>query len=180
MLIASECEKHDGLHINAENLIVEIVKEDGTYAKEGETGRIIVTDLHNYGMPFIRYEIGDIAVFTGRKCSCGRGLPVIEDVVGRSLDMIKTPEGKIVPGEFFPHLMKEFKEIIKFQVVQKTLEDLQIKMVTTTELSDGSRRRLDREVRRVLGNKINVSYERVDDIPLTSTGKYRVTISRIL
>ena len=131
MLIASECEKHEGLHVNVENLIVEIVKEDGTYAREGETGRIIITDLHNYGMPFIRYEIGDLAVFTERRCSCGRGLPIIEDVVGRSLDMIKTPEGKIVPGEFFPHLMKEFKEILKFQVIQETLENLRIRMVTS-------------------------------------------------
>jgi len=179
MLIASECERHEGLHVNIENLVVEIIKDDGTHAREGEAGRIIVTDLHNYGMPFIRYEIGDIGVFTDRQCSCGRGLPIIEDVVGRSLDMLKTPEGKMVSGEFFPHLMKEFKEVVKFQVIQETLEDLQIMMVTSDELSDEALRRLDREVRRVFGNAIKVSYSRVDDIPLTSSGKYRVTISRI-
>ncbi len=179
MLIAAECEKHEGLHISAENLIVEIIKEDGTTAKEGETGRIIVTDLHNYGMPFIRYEIGDLGVATSKICSCGRGLPLIADVVGRSLDVIRTPEGKIVPGEFFPHLMKDFSDIARFQVLQEKLDHLVIKLVPTTELSEATKKRIDSEVRTVVGPTMVIKYEIVSDIPLTATGKYRVTISKL-
>lgn len=179
MLIAAECEKHEGLHVSAENLIVEIIKDDGTPAKEGETGRIIVTDLHNYGMPFIRYEIGDLGVATSRTCSCGRGLPLIADVVGRSLDVIRTPEGKVVPGEFFPHLMKDFADIARFQVIQEKLGLLIIKLVPITDLSDITKKRIDSEVRNVVGSTMYIKYEIVSDIPLTATGKYRVTVSKL-
>ena len=180
MLIAAECEKHEGLHISAENLIVEIIKDDGSPAKDGETGRIIVTDLYNYGMPFIRYEIGDLGVATSKACSCGRGLPLIADVVGRSLDVIRTPEGKIVPGEFFPHLMKDFSDIARFQVIQENLDLLVVKLVPTTELSDSTKKRIDSEVRDVVGPTMVIKYEIVSDLPLTATGKYRVTVSKLI
>jgi len=179
MLIAAECEKHEGLHVSAENLIVEIIKDDGTPAKDGETGKIIVTDLHNFGMPFIRYEIGDLGVATTRSCSCGRGLPLIADVVGRSLDVIRTPEGKIVPGEFFPHLMKDFSDIARFQVIQEKLDLLVIKLVPTTESIEITKKRIDSEVRKVVGPAMVITYEMVSDIPLTATGKYRVTVSKV-
>lgn len=180
MLIAAECEKHEGLHVSAENLLVEIIKEDGTTANDGETGRIIVTDFHNNGFPFIRYEIGDLGVATSKICSCGRGLPLIEDVVGRSLDVIRTPEGKIVPGEFFPHLIKDFRDVARFQVVQEKLNLLVIKIVPTGEFSESTKKRIDSEVRNVVGPTMVINYEFVVDIPLTATGKYRVTISRIV
>lgn len=179
MLIAAECEKHEGLHVSAENLIVEIIKDDGTPAKEGETGKIVITDLHNFGMPFIRYEIGDLGIATSRACSCGRGLPLIADVVGRTLDVIRTPEGKIVPGEFFPHLMKDFSDIARFQIIQEKLDLLVIKLVPTTELSESTKKRIDSEVRKVVGPAMVINYEIVSDIPLTATGKYRVTISKV-
>lgn len=179
MLIAAECEKHEGLHISADNLIVEIIKDDGTPAQEGETGRIIVTDLHNYGMPFIRYEIGDLGIATSRSCSCGRGLPLIADVVGRSLDVIRTPEGRIIPGEFFPHLMKDFVEVARFQVVQEKLDLLIVKIVPDGKLSASSKNIIDVEVRKKVGSAMIVKYEIVSEIPLTATGKYRVTVSNI-
>lgn len=179
MLIAAECEKHEGLHISAENLIVEIIKSDGTPAKEGETGKIIVTDLHNYGMPFIRYEIGDLGIATEKRCSCGRGLPLITDVVGRSLDMIKTPENKYVPGEFFPHLMKDFSDIRRFQVIQDQIDHLVIKLVPNDVFDPVVREKIDSQVRRMVGPNMHIEYMVVTDIPLTDTGKYRVTISKI-
>jgi phenylacetate-CoA ligase len=179
MLIAAECERHEGLHVSAENLIVEIIKEDGTLAQEGEIGKIVVTDLHNLGMPFIRYEIGDLAVATDKKCSCGRGLPMIAEVTGRTLDMIRTPEGKMVPGEFFPHLIKDFPEIYRFQVVQESLDSLVVKLVPVSEISEATRRSIDTEVRKIMGPAIDIRYETVSDIPLNATGKHRVTVSNI-
>lgn len=179
MLIAAECEQHEGLHISADNLIVEIIKDDGTPAQEGETGRIIVTDLHNYGMPFIRYEIGDLGVATSRSCSCGRGLPLIADVVGRSLDVIRTPEGKIIPGEFFPHLMKDFADVTRFQVVQEKLDLLIVKIVPDGQLNATTKTIIEAEVRKKVGSTMVVQYEIVSEIPLTASGKYRVAISKI-
>lgn len=179
MLIAAECEKHEGLHVSAENLIVEIIKEDGTPAKDGETGKMVVTDLHNYGMPFIRYEIGDLGIATSRTCSCGRGLPLIADVVGRTLDVIRTPEGKIIPGEFFPHLMKDFSDIARFQVIQEKLDYLIIKLVPSSGLTASTKERMENEIRKVVGQAMTIEYLIESDIPLTATGKYRVTISKV-
>ena len=179
MLIASECREHRGLHVNAENLVVDIVRDDGRPAGPGETGRVVITDLHNYGMPFIRYEIGDLGVASEAACPCGRGLPLLTDVVGRSLDMIKTPDGRFVPGEFFPHLMKEFSGVRRFQVVQRRLDRLAVKLVKDGQFQDRDLDMMRREIRKTLGPAVDVEFQFVDDIPLTRTGKFRVTVSEL-
>lgn len=178
MLIAMECEQHNGLHLSADNLYVEVVTE-GRPAKEGEAGDILVTDLHNFGMPFLRYRIGDMGVATNRRCSCGRGLPLIERIEGRVLDVIRTPEGRIVPGEFFPHLMKEFNAVKQFQVVQKRLDLLQIRLVLREGANGDTMRGMEREIRRVLGDRIQIHFESVSEIAQTASGKHRVTISEL-
>jgi phenylacetate-CoA ligase len=179
MLIGAECEKHEGLHVSLENLIVEIIGEDGAPAKLGEAGEIVITDLHNYGMPFIRYRIGDIGILSAKPCSCGRGLAMLKDVVGRSLDIIRTPDGRAVPGEFFPHLMKEFKGIEKFQVVQDRIDHLEVKVIKNSAFTDAEFRFMQNEIGKTIGTGVKVDYLFVNDIPLTRTGKFRVTVSEI-
>jgi phenylacetate-CoA ligase len=179
MLIASECEKHKGLHMNVENLFVEIIKEDGSPAQAGEMGDMVITDLHNYGMPFIRYKIGDLGIASSKQCSCGRGLPILEEVIGRSLDMIRTPDGRCVPGEFFPHLMKEFKWVKQFQVIQEDINNLIIKIVTTGDLKENEFKIMQNESYKVMGKNTGIDFRFVDHIPLTKTGKLRVTVSNI-
>lgn len=179
MLIASECERHAGLHVSMENLLVEIIKDDGTRAKEGETGKIIVTDLHNYGMPFIRYEIGDMGVATEKICTCGRGLTLIKDVVGRSLDMIEVSGGKKLPGEFFVHLMLDYPEVLKFQVFQSESKNITLKIVPTSAFKEDQVTNIISKIREVSGREINVDCQILDDIPLTESGKYRVAVSMV-
>ena len=179
MLIAMECEQHRGLHISADNLLVEVVRPDGRDAADGEVGEILVTDLHNYAMPFIRYKIGDMGVLSTRACPCGRGLPLLERVEGRILDVIRTPDGRTVPGEFFPHLLKEFSAICQFQVIQKTLEHLQIKLVLTDGDATTQLDQLRQEIRTTLGPAIHVELELVTQIPQTASGKFRVTVSEL-
>lgn len=179
MLIASECDKHRGLHINMENLLVEVLGDDGRPVKPGETGEIVITDLHNYGMPFIRYKIGDLGIATDRICSCGRGLPLIDKIEGRVLDTIRTPDGRVIPGEFFPHLMKDFEEVDKFQVIQEDIDGLTIKIVRRKEVSNDAMRSIRNDVVRIVGDKIKINFQFVPDIPLTQTGKFRVVISKI-
>lgn len=178
MLIAMECDRHSGLHISSDNLYVEVMVGDRP-AAAGEIGEIVVTDLHNFGMPFIRYRIGDLGITTSNTCTCGRGLSLLERVEGRVLDAVRTPDGRIVPGEFFPHLFKEFDSVKQFQVVQKTLQHLHIKVL----LRDGNRTddlaRLEIEIRKVLGTSIGVRIEVVSEIPLTASGKFRVTVSEL-
>jgi len=179
MLIASECEEHCGLHINMENLFVEIIKEDGSPALEGEIGEVVVTDLHNFAMPFIRYKIGDMAISTNKVCPCKRGLPLLADVTGRSLDMIVSIDGKYIAGEFFPHLMKDYKEVKKFQVLQDKEDHLVVKIIKAEVFSDSRLNLLKQAILHAVGQKMQVDILFVDDIPLTPSGKYRITVSEL-
>jgi phenylacetate-CoA ligase len=169
MSIGGECEHHSGLHINAENLLVETARPDGP-------SELLITDLHNFGMPFLRYEIGDVAELDNRICPCGRGLPLLHGIEGRILDMLQTVEGRMIPGEFFPHVMKDILEVREFQVEQKTLDSIVISAVLSTPLSEKSRTLLEGEIRKTFGDQTRVELNRVDAIPRLASGKRRVTI----
>ncbi len=178
MLIASECDRHEGLHVSAENLLVELLK-DGEPVRPGEIGEVVVTDLHNYGMPFIRYRTGDLAVKSERLCSCGRGLPLIDDVEGRTLDTIRACDGRMISGVFFPHLMKELKGIERFQVIQDKPDHLEIKIIRNDLFTDAELQFMKNEILKTVGAEMRIDLTYVDDILLTATGKFRVTISQL-
>jgi phenylacetate-CoA ligase len=177
-LIAMECE-HGGLHLSADNLYVEVLR-NGQPAKPGELGQVIVTDLHNFGMPFIRYEIGDAATVRTDACPCGRGLPMLDAVHGRVPDTIQTPDGKLISGIFFPHLLKEFDWIEQFQVVQKELASVQVKIITPDRpAAERGLPALRQQIAAVLGQAVRLDFEFVNEIPRTATGKHRPVISEI-
>lgn len=99
--IACECQEHMGLHISAENVYVEILRDE-VPVPIGEEGDIVVTNLNNYGMPFIRYHIDNIGQLSDVECRCGRGLPMLQTVHGRVSDLFKTKSGRTIHGEFLP------------------------------------------------------------------------------
>ena len=177
MLIASECEHRNGLHINADHLLVEKAGSDGL---GDEPGELLLTDLGNYGMPFMRYLNGDVGVLEeSRPCACGRGLPLMKSVDGRRLDMIRSPDGRVLPGEFFPHMLKDVAGIRRFQVVQSRLDALRLSIVAGPEFSAEQESYVRDEVTKMLGAGVRLELQLVDDIPLTATGKHRVTISEL-
>lgn len=178
MLIASECEHRDGLHVNADHLIVETLDANGMPSRDG-SGEVAITDLFNHGMPFIRYVNGDMATQRPRRCACGRGLPMLASVDGRKLDAIRTPDGHILPGEFFPHMLKDVPGLTRFQLVQRQLDRLDLSIVRGREFDDASLDYIRREVSRVLGDSAQLHCHFVDDIPLTRSGKLRVTVSEL-
>ena len=133
--IAHECEAHRGHHVNAESYIVEIMR-DGRPARPGETGEVLVTDLNNTCLPLIRYALGDLATATDPVCPCGRGLPLIGEIQGRTQAIIIGTNGCFLPGTFFAHLLKDYGHIIKqFQVVQERLGAMQFKVVSGARFS---------------------------------------------
>jgi len=170
MSLAGECEQRDGLHINSENVVVEAGSDID------EPANIIVTDLHNYGMPFIRYEIGDLGNLKDGRCACGRGLPRLRGIEGRVMDTLRTADGRVVPGVFFPHLLKEIPEVAQFRVEQQDRDRIVISAVMTRELSGPSRELLNREIGKVFGSEIKCDVEPVKEIPALASGKRRVTV----
>ncbi|HZN66418.1 MAG TPA: hypothetical protein VFB66_14110 [Tepidisphaeraceae bacterium] len=179
MLIGAECERHEGLHLTMEHLLVEVLDDDGNPTPDGEEGNVVVTDLFNYGMPFIRYVNGDRAIAGWGACSCGRGLPLLKKVVGRQLDVIHTPDGRKLPGEFFPHLIKDFAPVKRFVVIQDEPDHLEVRVVMGSEWNPGDRETILKRIRDVVGPDMRLDVQEVEDIPLTAVGKHRVVINRV-
>ena len=179
MLIACETDDRDGMLVNADHLVVELV--NASPGGDGcETGDLAITDLHNLGMPFIRYVNGDVATRKGPWRSAGsRGLPRLERIEGRRLDAIRTTDGNVLPGEFFPHMLKDVAGVRRFQVVQDSLDHFTLNIVPGAEFGADQEAYVRREIIKVLGSDASLALRRVDDIALTASGKFRVTVSRL-
>ncbi len=176
--IAGECDRHQGMHINMETIYMEVIK-DGKAAKPKELGEVVLTDLTNYSMPFIRYKNDDIGSFSGRTCECGRGLELLDRVEGRVLDTIKTPDGKLIPGEFFIYWFMGFDEIKQFQIRQDSLDKMTVTMVQGRALTEARQKTLLEVIKKIMGHEISIDFRFVDNIPLTPTGKFRVVVSHV-
>ena len=174
---AGECPEHSGYHLAIENAVVEFIRDD-EHVESGEMGKIIITDLSNYAMPLIRYEIGDLGVPSDEICSCGRGLPLMKKVVGRVTDIITTKDDKYVHGEFFTHLFYDTRGIKQFQFIQKTKEYAILKIVKKINYSQAELDKIINQIYEQCGD-IRIDVEFVESIPLTSSGKYRFTISEV-
>jgi len=176
--LAYECPQHHGYHISMENVVLEFVKDNGQMVNPGELGKVLVTDLHNYAMPFIRYEIGDLAIPSSRDCPCGRSLPLIESIEGRITDIIVCQRGFIL-GTLFPHLLKDFS-VRQYQVIQESLDKIIIKIVPAEGFSQGQSQNIVETVQHLTGPSAEVEIDLVDDIPPSKlSGKRRVVISKV-
>ena len=183
MLIASECEAHAGMHLSAENLLVEIVvTENGRQraAKPGEVGEVVVTDLHNYGMPFIRYANGDLAVAgPSEPCACGRTLPRLSAVEGRVTETLRNGAGAQVSGLIFNVIFAGAlaQRVRQFQVVQHRDGAVTLKLVpvATGSFDDAARDHIVKNVAKYLTG-VEVRTQVVSEIPLTKTGKRQVVV----
>ena len=179
MLMGAECDKHAGLHLSAENLLVEVIGDDGRPANDGEEGNVVVTDLTNFGMPFIRYVNGDRAIAGYRTCGCGRGLPLLRQVAGRQADILRTPSGRILTGLFFPHFLKDFPAIERYQVTQEAIDEVRLDVVLRRDRSSFDRSLVREGIASYLGSDVRLEVAEVDHIPLTSAGKHRVVVSKL-
>jgi phenylacetate-CoA ligase len=176
--IASECREHDGLHISSDRLFLEVVDDQDRPCAPGETGRILVTDLDNYGMPLIRYDIGDRAVVSERSaCACGRGLPMLESIEGRTLEIVVTPDGRQIGGTFWTLLLRSRPGFDQFQVVQEDVGGVTIKFVANSELTQSSLEYFRSRIEEYCGHDFRVEYAQQEKIDLTGSGKQRVIIS---
>jgi phenylacetate-CoA ligase len=180
MLIAAECAAHQGLHVSMENLVLEVVVRDGETerpARPGELGEVVITDLHNYGAPFIRYVNGDMAVeLPPTQCGCGRWLTRLQGVEGRSTDTLRDGEGRPVGGMFFIVLFSVLAHKVRgFQVVQHQDRSIDLKLVPTGEWEDGFLETVMRKCQRALPG-VPLRTQIVEDIPAGPGGKQHVVV----
>jgi phenylacetate-CoA ligase len=175
--VAHQCEQRQGLHINADRCLVEILDDEGRPCRPGKSGEIVVTDLDNYGMPLIRYRIGDRGRFASKTCSCGRGLPLLEEVEGRTLDLIKACNGWASGGTFWTILFKSRPGIKVFQVVQTELDGITVKYVRDPNVKEIPLDFFSENIRAKYGTAFRIIYEEVDRIEKTASGKTRIVVS---
>jgi phenylacetate-CoA ligase len=178
--IASECEKHDGLHVSMFMHYIEILDDDLLPCGEGETGNLYVTLLTNYTMPLIRYRIGDMAKATSKQCPCGRGLPLIREVVGREMDNFIAPGGKMVPGGLFVYCLGiAIKDgmIDKFQVLQRAPDKIEIlAVVRDKEALTANKHHIEKPLRKAMGPACKITWKHVSKIPQSKSGKTLNTV----
>ncbi len=179
--IAYECDRHTGHHVIAEGYIVEILV-DGRAARPGELGEVVVTDLNNYIMPFIRYRIGDLAYAADASlpCPCGRGLPRIGAVEGRVQSIVLGANGVAMPGSFFSHVLKDYGyALTRFQIEQQAPDEMIFRYVPAARFHPRVIQEVFTLFRSYLGPGMRIREEAVDRIELVRTGKHQTVISRL-
>ena len=173
--IASECDKGEGMHINAENIYVETEWIESHYGSE----RIIVTSLHNFAMPFLRYDMQDVGSSTNIKCTCGRNLPLLKEVSGRTSNFFLTADCKYIHGEYFTHLLYGSQGIENFQLIQETINKFDLKIVRNSKFNKKSIKPLLEGISNVFGANSKVEISLVKSIPNEVSGKYLFTKSKV-
>lgn len=177
--IAAECAHQQGMHIQEDAYIVEVLQGDRR-VEDGTPGEIVITDLFNYAMPLIRYRIGDVGVIVPEECRCGRTFSCLKITHGRVLDVVVTRAGALLPGEYFPHLFKEVeRDVAAFSVHQRSLDRIDIELVVRGEPGEGLESYLAKHILAKVGADVEIRFQRVNQLTREASGKFRPTRSDV-
>jgi phenylacetate-CoA ligase len=172
-----ECEE-GRMHVSADYVHLELLR-NGQPVPPGEVGEIVITPLFNYGMPLIRYQIGDMGIAASQvPCACGRGLPLIERVLGRTSDMLVNTRGEFFHGEYFSHLFYHQPGVRQFQVVQPDPQHLIFRTVTDQNFDTNLFEKLEETILDFVG-PMEIEWRIVDEIPPLKSGKRSFTVSMV-
>jgi phenylacetate-CoA ligase len=180
-LMATECSEHSGFHLVADSIYLEITSPGGQ-VKDDQAGDVLVTDLLNYGMPFIRYRIGDLAAWEGKSCSCGLKLPLLKSLVGRDTDFLVTPEGGVISGVAIIALLTQYGTrggIAQMQILQEAPQELFVKVVKGPRFGPEDILHIKVTLHKLFGSRAEIDFQFVSEIPKEKSGKFRYTISRV-
>ena len=179
-LIACECERHHGLHINTDGIYLEVLRQDGSPSAAGEPGMIVVTDLANLAMPILRYQVGDMGVLSDRPCSCGRTLPMLERVEGRVADYVVTSRGDLISGiSLTENFAVMVPGVAQLQIVQEEVDRFVFRIVKGPDFGPQSLETLRTLVAERFGTEVRYECDFVDRILPEPSGKYRFCISKV-
>jgi len=183
--MACDCEKHEGLHLNVFNHYIEIIDKNGKNCEPGKMGEVVVTTLRNYTMPLIRFKIEDMAILSNKKCSCNRGLPIIDKIVGRTNSIIRTNKSAIDSAAitallYFYRENILFKSFSKYQIIQKTKNNIEMKVIVVDkQLWKKEKKKIREKFKKVLGEDVSVLFKEVKSIEPSKSGKYMYIISEV-
>jgi phenylacetate-CoA ligase len=176
--IAHEC-PHGGMHITAEDIIVEIVDQQGASLPCGTAGEIVVTHLATKDFPFIRYRTGDIGALDSRPCTCGRGLPLLKEIQGRSTDFLVAEDGTVVHGLALIYVLRDLPKISAFKIIQENPGLTRVWVVTEAGLTRELIEKIERSFKARLGTGVKIAVEEMDEIPAEKSGKFRYVVSNV-
>ena len=166
--IAAQCDRKEAYHVFQEHVIVE---DPVLLGKKSGRVPAVITDLDNYAMPFIRYELGDILNFENASCSCDRNLQKIAKVEGRTHDFLTSTDGRLVPGEFIPHLFQKVVGFDRYFVHQLTTSEIDVKVVKNVDFNQREIDGLIRQLQDILGSDMKIVFQGVEEIESSPTGK---------
>ena len=175
---ATDCKEHDKMHVCEQVSIMQIVDKEGLEVRPGEEGEIVLTSLYDYAMPFIRYAPGDYAVKGEGKCVCGRQSKTINRIIGRSSDVFRFSNGRIINGLSFP-IEELTNEVRRFQIVQVKKDAVEVLLEEKTHLSEERLTKLKETVEFHCGEGVIVEVKVVDKIVVPDSEKFRYVVSKL-
>ena len=176
--IAHEC-PHGRMHITAEDIVLEIVDPSGTVLAPGQAGEIVVTHLFTRDFPFVRYRTGDIGVVDPEPCTCGRGLPVLAAVEGRTTDFLVACDGTLLHGLALIYVLRDMPGVEEFKIVQETLHHTRVVVIAGAADKAYLQSTIERQFRARLGSEVTVTVEFVQTIASEKSGKFRYVVSHV-
>ena len=176
--IAHECPE-GGMHISAEDIIVEIVDSRGQPLPAGASGEIVVTHLASGDFPFIRYATGDIGALDPQACSCGRGLPLLRQIEGRATDFVVAKDGTVMHGLALIYVLRDMPAVSAFKIIQESLDLTRVQVVSLEVLPPSARASIVSQFRARLGHSVEIAIEEVAEIAAEVSGKHRYVISKV-
>jgi len=176
--IAHQCPQGK-MHLSAEDIIVEIIDEDDNPLSHGESGEIVITHLATSDFPFIRYKTGDIGTIDTEVCSCGRGLPILKDIEGRTTDFIVAEDGTKMHGLALIYILRGLEGISEFKIIQESKYFVRILLVPTNHLTEVLKAEITASFKARLGANVTIEIDKVAYIAAEKSGKFRYVISKI-
>ncbi len=176
--IAWECDEHNGYHINIDSLVVEFIRDERN-ARPGERGDIVITNLHSYAMPFIRYKIGDVGIPSERACPCGIEFPLMEIMEGRDEDFILLKGWKIISPMMITGTLDHVHGIKQFRVIQEDIDTVSAVLARGEGFNSDTIFKAEKALKGILGDDIKIRCEAVEDIHREASGKVRAVISKV-
>ena len=178
--LALQCPDHPGYHVQSEHVLLEVLDDAGRPCAPGEIGRVVLTDLHNFATPFIRYEIGDLAE-VGAPCPCGRGLPTLRRIAGRVRNLLRLPDGSRIYPRLGERRLASLPGlgITHYRVIQRSLELLELELVAARRPTEAEEADIAKGIRDSIGHPFEVRVTLLEALPVSRNGKLEVFVSEV-